>query len=85
MSFEGDKTPHRIRYGALIARIKSAYGKGNDIAVAEDVETLKSAMENHIEAKLAWDHVNTDDTMIHLIATWARVSRIMYKLDEKYD
>lgn len=85
MSYSVDKETHRVRYGKTVAKVQLANRNGDNPAAANDLHTLRKAMEDHIRAKNAWDTNNTDQTMIHLIGSWARVTKIMLDLDAKYD
>jgi hypothetical protein len=69
-----NRDTHRVRYAKTLAKITSS----------DDVRALQSAMQNYVSAKTDFSTVNSDETMIHLIATWARVSRVIREMDEKY-
>lgn len=49
-----------------------------------DLVVLDNAWEFYSDAKDKWDQVNSDDTMINLIGTWARFNREVWKIEEKY-
>jgi len=76
--------PHRTTVLFVRNEIKASYGMGNDIAVATDIDTLDAAHEAHIRAHNAFNTSNTDETMINLIGTWSRMSRIINHMDDKY-
>lgn len=54
------------------------------ITVPYDLDKLDTAHEEHIKAKVAFSVSNTDNTMINLIGTWARLNRIISDMDDKY-
>ena len=75
---------HHVRYAVAIAQIKRSYGNGNDIAVANDLDTLRSSVEAYIRAKGAFATTATDQTMANLVGTWTRTQRIMLQMENKY-
>lgn len=50
----------------------------------EDRQIVEEIVDKHIRAKLAFNSRNSDETMINLIGTWSRFTRIMYEMDDKY-
>lgn len=79
-----NKEVHRVRYAVVREKIRAHYGHGHDTSVTRDVETLNKAMRDHLSAKTDFDLANTDETMINLIGTWSRMSKIMRDMDERY-
>lgn len=75
---------HHVRYAVSMAKIKSRFGTGIDLAVAHDVDALRDAMENHIRAKGQWATFASDQTMGNLVGTWSRMSRIMEEMEKRY-
>lgn len=49
-----------------------------------DRDRVLQAAEAHIKAKTAFDTKNSDDSMVNLIGTWARFSRMLWEMDDKY-
>lgn len=64
--------------------MKMAYSTRNNIEVAKDIEAFDDAHKEHIKAKVVWSTSNTDETMINLVGTWARMTRLINKMDDKY-
>lgn len=73
MSFKRSEQPHRSLFHAARMGLHSQ---------PEQLLELDNAYEAHIKAKLAWDLSNTDETMIRLISTWARVTRLINKANQ---
>lgn len=73
---------HRTTVLAMRAhvRAKGEYFPG----VIADLRELDEAHEAHIRSKTDFHVANSDRTMINLIGTWARLSRVMWKLEDKY-
>lgn len=72
-----DKTrDHRITYEYALHLIPDGDWKCRD--------EFQGIMQQYIHAKVEWSLHNTDETMINLIGTWARFTRIMHTVDNKY-
>lgn len=53
-------------------------------AIRDTVNELDNANEDYIRAKLRWSADNTDETMIDLIGTWARLNKHFRDIEDKY-
>ncbi len=73
---DGKARPHRVTYSATLGKIP-AYNR-------HDARTLMDAWQAYISAKVAFDTTNTDDTMIGLIGSYARFTRIVNEMEKKY-
>lgn len=49
-----------------------------------DITELDKAHEAHIKAKVQFSIRNTDNTMIDLIGTWSRLTKLIRDFDDKY-
>lgn len=49
-----------------------------------DRQKIDDANEQYIRAKAKWSTLDNDETMINLVGTWSRVSRIIREMDNKY-
>src|SRR5258708_4856726 len=78
--------PHRV----VVATARSLIANKtitNDASFRQqqaDLAELDAAYSNHIRALTHFSTNNTDDTMIALIGTWARLNRIILNTDIKY-
>jgi ribosomal protein L1 len=76
---------HRVRYAVVFAKVQMAAERDGVVSkAAVDLKALKEGMEAYIHAKTAWTTNNTDETMIHLVGKWARMSKLLREADEKY-
>lgn len=75
-----DEKPHRLK----VHEVRNMILMSKRQNIAPDIETLDNAHEAHIKAKTLFSVSNTDRTMINLIGTWSRLTRIMNELDIKY-
>lgn len=80
---EDENRPHRITVLYVRSLIKGcvACQMGEQIA---DLATLDKAHEAHIRARTAFATSETDATMINMIGTWARLTRVIRDMDDKY-
>lgn len=49
-----------------------------------DLKEIDDANGAHIRARTEYSTINSDNTMINLIGTWARLQRIIMIMDDKY-
>lgn len=66
---------HRLAVSTMRAHVMHKMG---------DVADLDKAHEAHIKARTAYALEPSDATMINLIGTWARTTRELWKLEDKY-
>jgi hypothetical protein len=83
---EDQNRPHRITLDYIRRLIRNAkdtafFGiKDRDA----DLAALDKAQTEHINAKTQFALLQSDATMINLIGTWARLTKIMRDMDDKY-
>lgn len=83
---------HRITINYVRSLLTKALADGDRLNaprivrhnVAADLKALDIAAEAHIKAHTAFDTFNSDETMVNLIGTWARVTKVMRDIDDKY-
>lgn len=72
---------HRLKVSTMRAHVANS---PNATSRASDLADLDKAHEAHIKARTAYALEPSDETMINLIGTWARVTRNLWKLEDKY-
>lgn len=80
---EDPDRPHRTTVLAVRNSIRQCQECPMEEQIA-DLSTLDKAHEEHIKAKVTFSTINSDNTMINLIGTWARMTRIIRDMDDKY-
>lgn len=76
--------PHRDTVNYIRGTIKAGIVVKSTEEVIEDLKEIDIANEAHIRAKTQFSTINSDNTMINLIGTWARLQRVIWKMDDKY-
>lgn len=86
------QTPHHVLLAVLRARLSGmvdAYEYEGSLARQSKASELLSAFdvanENYIRAKTTWITNNTDETMIALIGTWARLGRVRWEIQKEFN
>lgn len=75
--------PHRLTVMAVRETIQGGFEVPSAFRKA-DLRRLDAAYEAHIRANNAWTLSNTDETMINLIGSWAKLTRTMMEMDLKW-
>jgi hypothetical protein len=83
---EDQNRPHRlntdyVRHMIRTAKDTAFFGIKDREA---DLAALDKAQMEHIQAKIQFARLQSDATMINLIGTWARMTKIMRDMDNKY-
>lgn len=84
-AFSSNTKPHHTIVSdtrALVRYGKPAFFKQD--TRNHDLKEISEAHESHIRAGTDYHTVNSDRTMINLIGTWARLSRVIIQMEEKY-
>lgn len=50
----------------------------------EDLEIINKAADAYIRANTHWQTFDNDENMIDLIGTWARMTKVIRDMDDKY-
>jgi hypothetical protein len=83
---EDPSRPHRLTLDYVRRMIRLApdtafFGKKDRDA---DIAALDKAQIEHINAKTQYALLQSDQTMIDLIGSWARLTKIIRDMDDKY-